>query len=507
MGCFRKFLVIFYAVSAAYFAALAFWQKKAPRQNGGEGKFLRWGGEAFSAAAREGRLVFFRVPSFKDPVKSGDALAVLEKNYIQTELDPAAFPADYKALRKIYERSGADGAVNIGIVSPRGAPIFLANRFSGNPDSFSSELHSLSGAAKAFRDMGEDFRRHARAAISVEHKMNEFSGVPYLFFNAGGLSEFPRFRLLFSRAAAGGVPAAVLAENSRIVARKLFLEKRELPVDTVLLAFACARDSYAREADGMSKLLLLRAMSEFAFIDDTDYFRPHFLSEAEKCLDLQGGDGLFRFEPSGGKAAARLGENSLMLSILSRAYMISGSARFANARESLARALDAAADKAGAVPAILSAEVPSEAEAAQVALLARGFLDAYFSSANESHLKTALKYFDKLDSLYGGEASDGWFANSSRSVFAQTLRYLDRVDNVLPSANGEGAQLLADFSMIRPGFAPRLATLLNAHSNFLSINNFDSASFKLAMLSNPMRMRFQSKMYALPQKDSKSEEK
>lgn len=492
MSGFRKLLVFIFALCSAYFAFLAFKQKEVVDEPDNSLQSANWSVEEFAKARRAGKLIFFKLSTFQNPVRSPEANEILKRHYALLELDPVAFPADYKAIRRIFERTNANGDLNIGVFSPRGYPIFLASKFSEDPKSGMSECLALLGAANVFKLHADDFRQVTREVMLLENEKMRFPFDARLFFNTKNAGELTRLKIFFSNSQSKFLPAT-LSENARLIARIAMEKPNRYSLEVAVLAFEKIKSALNSTNSQLEKLLYIRALSEFAFIDKYDVFKAEFLRRADSLLSLQQDDSLF-YSKINGNTVALTSENALALIILSRAFMISGDERFSIASRSLSAKMDMLVRTSNSIPAILSVKdgvrAESEADGFGASILARSFLDAYFAFNDELCRERAAYYFHKFDSLYCDDDAVGWYANSNVSVFAESFRYRDRFDDFAPSAIGEGAQMLSDIYAVRQGFPSRLISILSPLVNTLSVQNLDRASLKLATIANPMRERF-----------------
>ncbi len=492
MNRLRKLLAAVFAALSVYFAYVAYTNRDSAREGpGGRRCSEEWGRGALAAARKCDKLIYFSVSGAPLRKMSGRTKAILQSHFISTELNPAAYPADYEALRRIFARSSAPGEASAGILSPRGFPISIWASPSGGAGGEVLDLRRLSGALTAYAKNRAEVKSGIRIAVRISGSDPRLTDIPNFFTGGGaGLAELANLRIFF---AAGNWrdSAALLTENARLAAR---LSQHENPAarEVALEAYAAIEGALSRSAKLHQRMLVARAFSEYALAGGFPDARGRFLEMVDGFEKLRGADGFF---PAEGNASMR--ENALMMSLFARAAAL-GADGYADALWKLSEAVREKMDEKSITPALLrfagGRSGRSEAAALDCALLIRGWLDAYFATGEGEYLRLAAKTFDKFDSEFGDPSTGAWFGNSSGSTFSESLRYRDSSDGDWPSGIGEGAQAIADMSAMRGEQPERLFRILSpANAAFFAFKFPERASLKLSMFENPMLLIKQQK--------------
>ena len=488
MDKFRKILAAVSAALCVYFAVQAYMQKRESREV--ESLELKgWGSGMLTLARKYDRLVLFNVEGVGDGIlasPSPQSARILSRHYVRVTLRREYFPADYGAILRIYRLSGAKGQVGFGILSPKGYPIFMGRDLPDDPASELGEEKVLAGVAWMYKKRKAETKNGLQIALARVVADRELSDLPGFFSGGRRTAEIANIRSLFA-VPAWGESVAVFSENARLIAR-LAAGGDQLSRQTALLV----RDELLKRLEDGSigftdRLLLVRALSEYAMLSDSARDREAFKNASLEVLSTLGKDGYFA--PSG---TALLRDNALALSIMARACRLFGDGPFKSALASSSAALMRNMEKRSMLPAVLRTSADpdprSEASALDYALLARAFLDSYFATGGGDVLGAAKKAFSKLDEIFKDPSSEAWFENGKNSVFANFLRYKIISDSGMPSTTGEAVQILADINSLSGGISGRFIKILSALNMHSSPEAFlDRASSKLAMLANPMR--------------------
>ena len=477
-------LACFFGLLSAVFGAYSiFCRARVPDAEKEIGQ-ARWGEELLQRARRLDKLIFFEVEGAGSREFSPAARKILESRYICVKLSPQKYPADNAVLWDIYKQSGARGKFSLGILSPRGAPIFLASSFSTDIRSPFYDAACLMGALAAYqKNRNADFFS-AQSDISLFRRAD----FPSLFAAGNSVASLADLAIFFA-AADWGENTALLSENARLAARlarshsAIALEISETAYEALLNASLSA-DKFS------SKLLIARALSEYSLLMLAPSAQQNFLRLAGEILSFRDdADGLF-YENS----VAILRDNALAVSVIARACALSEDAKYRAALESSCAALSAILQKTNIPPCVLSANksaLYSETQCIGCALLARAFIDAYIATSNREYLAEAMRVFELTDSLFADKRGGGWYCNLPRSMFSSSYRAKNFSDAVYPSDNGEAAQVLADLCRLRGANPSRLINIASNFNYRAGLGSLENASLKLSLLSNPIFRKLQ----------------
>lgn len=479
-------MILFFASLSIYFAYLALTR---PKSSNVPADYLAdakpWGAECISVARKVDMPIFFELKGC-DFVRSPKIGKILKKYYVQTELDPDAFPADYRALQRIFLKSGAVGEARVGILSSNGFPLYLANALVNDSNLQTNEDAAIIGALNAYVKNKTKVKSGVRVAIKVASTGYKISDYPTYFLNESSLAVLKNLKMIFASNDWSNV-SAIFTENCRVAARIpqsnnsiLAFEVKQMALD--LLSAASKND----KLEGYQKLLIARALSEFIFADGSNVVKTRFfeiLKELDASVDSSG------FFISNKKAKTR--DNALLLSLYARAYKISKNKNWLEKMKVLSGEIFLKTNSTYLYPALLYSadcdkKIHSQASAIDYTLLIRAWLDCYLVSKDSDYLKLALNSMDSLDVEFGDALFGDWFTNAQSSMFAEFFRYKDDADYKYPSAVGEGAQVLADLYSIKGEVSERLLKILSPYNSFFNYKLFDKSSWKLAMLANPM---------------------
>ncbi|MBR4597115.1 MAG: hypothetical protein IKO42_01825 [Opitutales bacterium] len=473
-------LACFFGLLSVVFGAYSVLHS-APEQNAAQNKepeaAARWGADLLKLARKSNKLIFFSLEGADEPEFSPAARKILESRYIYVKLSPQKYPADNAVLLDIYKNSGARGRFSVGILSPQGAPIFLASALSSDSRSPFYDAACLAGAVNLYgKNRSADFANLKNSAAFFRR-----ADFPFMFISGNSAANLADLAVFFA-SKSWGENTALLTENARLAAR---LARSSHPI-----ALGVAESAYesllSEPADGLrSKLLVARSLSEFAILMLSPTAQQNFLARADEILALQSPDGLF-YENS----AAILRDNSLALSVLARAFLVSAEPKYEEALEKSAKEILSILKNKNIPPSILKKTSdklpPSETQGIGCALLARAFLDCHLATSKPLFLSDALRMFEIFDAFFADKRTGDWYCNLPGSMFAPTYRMKNFSDTIYPCDNGEGAQLLADLSHLRGANSARL---MNIAANFefqAGFGAIQNASMKLALMSNPM---------------------
>ena len=438
----------------------------------------RWGADLLKLARKSNRLIFFSIEGEREPDFSPAARKILESRYIYVKLSPQKYPADNAVLWDIYKNSGARGRFSVGILSPQGVPILLASGLSPDARSPFYDAACLAGAVSMYgKNSSADFANFKNRTAFFRR-----SDFPLAFISGNSAANLADLSIFFA-SKCWGENTALLTENARLAAR-LAQSSHPIAIDVAETAY----ESLLRESadDLRSKLLVARALSEYALLMLAPSAQQNFMAKADEILSLQNSDGLF-YENS----AALLRDNSLAVSVLARAFLVSGDSRYADALEKANSAILSVLSQKNIPPSVLKKTAggklsASETQGLGCALLARAFLDSYLATSNPRHLSDALQMFEIFDIFFADKSVGDWYSNRPDSMFAPTYRMKNFSDSLYPCDNGEGAQLLADLCLLRGANSMRLMNIA-ANIDFQPrFGSAENASIKLALMSNPM---------------------
>ena len=484
MSRLRILLILFFASLSAYFGYLALTKPEGARAAAvpGLGETVPWGTDCTAFARRADVPIFFELAGFNF-VRSERVGEVLKKHYVQTVLDPEAFPADYRVLQKIFAKSGAKGEPRVGILSSKGFPLYLASSLSGDSNAQTKEEVAVIGSLNAYVRQRSAVNSGVRVALKVASSDKKISDFPTAFAGENSLGLLENLKMIFAAGAWGNV-TAVFTENCRIAARVSGVNRSLLALEVRKAALNSLLDSGKTNLDGRQRLLVARALSEFVLVGDSNSARKRFfeiLSDLEKSVEPSG---LLTFE---GRAKTR--ENALLLSLYARAYKISGSGEYLEKLKSLGGLLEARLGESYIYPALLLKDgkpVNSQASSVDYSLLLRAWVDCYLACGDKNFLRLSLATLDRFDVEFADNRTGAWFTNAQSSIFAESFRYKEERDLNYPSPIGEGAQALADIHNVRGEIPMRLFKIMSPLNSIFSLRGFDKASLKLAMLANPM---------------------
>lgn len=484
MSRLRIFLILLFASLSAYFGYLAYTVPDCEDVPASDSftSLVPWGRDCIAQARKADMPIFFVLDGVKLECSS-HIRDVLKKHYIKSVLNPEAFPADYRVLQRIFEKSGAKGAPRMGILSSRGFPLYLANSISGNPKVKNNEDTAIVGALDAYVNQRTAVNSGVKIAVklaSLEPKLSDF---PAAFTGESSLSILENLKIVLASGSWGDSPS-VFTENCRIAARVSSVNSSVLASEVRDMALKALLDSSIKNLDAKRKLLTARALSEFVFACDSSIAQKRFfemLNDLEKSVDSSG------FLTFSGLAKTR--ENALLLSLYARAYLMGGGDYYADRMSSLSSKLSHILQENYIYPAIIlkgGKRIPSEASAIDYSLLVRAWLDCYLASGNTDYLRLTMNSLDCFDFQFSDPRSGSWFTNARGSIFAESFRYKEERDLAYPSAIGEGAQVLADIHAMRGEIPNRLFRILSPLNSFFNFRLLDRASLKLSIIANPM---------------------
>lgn len=484
MSKLRLLLILLFASLSAYFGYLAVTKPGGARAPAASapGEYVPWGTDCTALARKADIPIFFELAGFNF-VRSERVGEVLKKHYVQTVLDPEAFPADYRVLQRIFAKSGAKGEPRVGILSSRGFPIYLASSLSDDSNLQTKEDVAVIGSLNAYVRQRSAVNSGVRVALKVASYDPKISDFPSAFAGENSLGLLENLKMVFASGAWGNV-TSVFTENCRIAARVYGINRSLLALEVRRAALNSLLDSSVKNLDGRQKLLVARALSEFVFVGDSDSAKKRFFEILDDLEKSVASSGLLTFD---GKAKTR--ENALLLSLYARAYKISKSDEYLKKLSSLGELLAARLGENYIYPALLMRDgkpVNSQASSVDYSLLLRAWVDCYLASGDKNFLRLSLATLDRFDVEFADNRTGAWFTNAQSSIFAESFRYKEERDLNYPSPIGEGAQALADIHNVRGEIPMRLFKIMSPLNSIFSVRGFDKASIKLAMLANPM---------------------
>lgn len=473
-------LVCLFGALSVLFGAYAAWRYYKPKARM-EPHDVYWGADLLEKARMSNKLIFFTIEGRDFPEFSDEAKAILNKFYICATLSPKKYFADNLVLSNIFKNSGSEGKFSLGILSPQGRPLFLASDFSRDKNSPFYDAACLMGAVNAYEKYKGDLLLKRQISSSFIIKLSEF---PNLFLSRSADSSFANMNM-FLRRKDWKDATALLSENARLAARLANFSPTALEVATS--AYGSILSEIKNEDRFSSKLLLARALSEYALLMIVPSAKHNFLKVADDILKNQKSDGLF-YE----KSAATLLDNALAMSIMARAYKISGDEKYKNAAVKNSYAIRLILGRKNTPPGILNSlenpdENTSEANGLACALLVRGWIDAYFATGEEKYLGFATSMFKKFDKMFSDKSEGNWYVNMPCSILASSYRLKNFSDDLYPSGNGEGAQILSDFCYLKGIHRHHLIDASSPFNTPFAVRFFDRAGLKLSLLDNPMR--------------------
>lgn len=478
----RLFLIFLFAGLSLYFGYLALTR---PRENLAKDSLrdLRpWGRETIAFARKFDMPIFFELKGYSF-VSSPRIDGIVKKYYVQSVLDPEAYPADYRALQRLFAMSGASGEPRVGILSSRGFPLYLTSALVYDSNIQTNEDAAIIGALNAYVKHRARVKSGVSIAVKVAAQNAKISEYPMLFRDGGGLAALENLKMIFSANAWAKV-SAIYTENCRMAARisagnhsMLALEVRDMALQSLL-------EQDFNSLQGYQKLLVARALSEFVFVCDSPSAKKRFfeiLSDIEKSVNK---DGFFETN-----SLVKARDNALLLSLYARAYKMNKGADYLSKISKLSKNLSARVSENYIYPSVLFAggkKIKSEASAIDYSLLARGFLDSYLATKDYRYLKDTLNTMTSFDVEFADSGTGSWFTNAKSSIFAESFRFKEESDFKYPSGVGEGAQVLADVYSLRGEVPERLFKILSPLNSYFNYKYFDKSSIKLSMLANPM---------------------
>ena len=480
MNRLSSWLVCLFGALSVLFGAYAAWRYCKPKACI-EHQDVYWGADLLEKARMSNQLIFFTIEGRDFPKFSDEAKAVLNKFYMCATLSPKKYFADNQVLSNIFKNSGSEGKFSLGILSPQGRPLFLASGFSRDKNSPFYDAACLMGALNAYEKYKGDLLLKRQISSRFIIKLSEF---PNLFLSRSADSSVANMNVFLNRKDWKNA-TALLSENARLAARLANFFPTALEVATS--AYGSILSEIKNEDRFSSKLLLARALSEYALLMIVPSAKHNFLKFADDILKNQKSDGLF-YE----KSVATLLDNALAMSIMARAYKISRDKKYKDAAVRNSYAIRLILGRKNTLPGILNSlenpvENPSEANGLACALLVRGWIDAHFATGEEKYLGFAMSMFKKFDKIFSDKNEGNWYVNMPNSIFASSYRLKNFSDDLYPSGNGEGSQILSDLCYLK-GFHHH--HLIDASSPFntpFAVRFFDRAGLKLSLLDNPMR--------------------
>ncbi len=473
-------LACFFGALSAIFGVYSIWCHDKPKETVEEQNVI-WGADLLEKARLANKLIFFTVEGRETPELSKEAQAILDNFYIRATLSQKKYFADKHILSNIFKHSGLKGEFTLGILSPQGRPLFLASDFSRNKNSPFYDAACLMGAVNAYQKYKEDLALKRQISSNFVIRLSEY---PNLFISRNVNSELANLSIFF-KAKNWDDKTALLTENARLVAR--LAKSTPLAFDVASSAYSSLISEVKKEDRFTSRLLLARAISEFAFLMLVPSASRNFLVLANDTLKNQKNDGLFY-----DKGTASLMDNALAMSIMARAYKLTGDEKFKKALVKNSYAMRLILGRKNTPPGILnsfdaSSENSSEANGLACALLVRGWLDAYFALGDDKYLAFSRQVFDKFNKMFSDKEEGNWYVNMSNSILASSYRLKNFSDDLYPSSNGECAQVLSDFCYLNTSSHSHLIDATSAFNTPFGVRFFDKAALRLSLLGNPMR--------------------
>lgn len=471
-------LACFFGALSVFFGVYSVWCNFKPKASVEE-QSVNWGADLLQKARMSNRLIFFTKEGRDIPEFSEEAKAILNNFYICATLSKKKYFADNHILSNIFKYSGSEGNFSLGILSPQGRPLFLASDFSKNKNSPFYDAACLMGAVNAYQKFKNDISLKRQISLSFVIKLSEF---PNLFLSRNVNSEIANLNVFF-KAKNWDDKTALLSENARLVAR--LAKSTPLAFDVATSAYTSLISELKSEYRFSSRLLLARAISEFALLLLVPSAQQNFLIFADDLLKSQKNDGLF-YE----KSVATLLDNALAMSILARAYKLSKDEKYKRALVKNSYTIRLIIGRKNTPPGILNSfenTSSSEANGSACALLIRGWLDAYFATGEEKYLGFARHRFDKFNEMFSDREEGNWYVNMTNSIFASSYRLKNFSDDLFPSSNGECAQILSDFCYLNSSLHSHLIDVSSGFNTPFGVRFFDKAALRLSLLGNPMR--------------------
>ena len=479
----RKSLAIFFgclSVICAFIAVRNYICKPKELPEIAENIAPKWDRNIEQLARKHSKLIFIQTESAKfKPSKL--AKKILSQNYISVEISPDLFPADYYILNSILARnSRTQHPLKAGILSPNLHPIYLTSQYNSRVSHNAPTLdEALIIAVKHFEKNPYILKSSARDATKFDYIPQGFSN-NFFFSNAFVKSKLLHesvnlFAYFNSQKPLYDSPA-ILSENARLSLRLSTLYKdistRNASANAVKIL--CKRLADKKESR-TAKLLYLRALGESPFTQTNKKLQEYYLQNVNKILPKEKIADTKLLKSYG--TATR--EMALSVSVLSKAFVISGKTHFLNKAEDIALSLSNKIDNTDILPAKIGTH--SEASSLEYVLCARAFFDLSKVSRKQNWVESTIKTISKWNENFMTDIKL-WSINSKKSAFAKYTRPIITQDANTPSYIGEASQLFSEMGIDNSQTAKLLQKLTsNAMTDsFLSSRN--CASLKLAML-------------------------
>ena len=479
----RKSLAIFFGCLSAICAFIAirnYINKPEESPASAENITPKWDRNIEQLARKHSKLIFIQT-DFTKFRPSKLAKKILSQNYISVKITPDTFPADYYILNSILARnSRTQHPLKAGILSPNLHPIYLTSQYN------SRVSHNAPTLDEALIIAVKHFEKNPYILKSTARNATKFDYIPQGFFNNFFFSNgFVKSKLLhesvnlfayFNSQKPFYDSPAILSENARLASRlsTLYNDISARSASANSVKILCKRLADKKESH-TAKLLYLRALGESPFTQADKKLQSFYLqnvnkiSPKEKITDA-------KFLKSYSSATR---EMALSVSVLAKAFAISGNVHFLNKAEDIALLLSNKINNTDILPAKIGTY--SEASSLEYVLCARAFFDLSKVSRKQNWQESTIKTISKWNENFMTDIKL-WSINSKKSAFAKYTRPIITQDATLPSYIGEASQLFSEITIDNSQTTKLLQRLTsNAMSDsFLSSRN--CASLKLAML-------------------------
>jgi len=472
----RKILAFFFGALSIFFAGIAVHKHFALKNDPLHPENLReWGNDITSQARKQDKLIFFFIDAEK--FENSD---FLKHNFLITHLDKNAYPADFRAVACIYGKQERTEKIAYGILTPRMFPLLVSAKL---PEQDSPQNPSLKTVLYSAVKLYQNERKKLNL-LSNKSKIENKDTPIFASLTSNNLAENAELFQFFATHNLKSIPSAIVSENAKLLFRKCKTNyKDNFAINALPLAVRHLISGIDSESsDFTRKILFAQALAECAILlkekdalEVSENFAKHLYS-------IQRQDG--GFEDSE-KKIILLSQNALILRFLNLNYKILPNERTLESIKKCEKFVHANFLSKRGLPAML--EKKSESGATEYGILSCTYFDMFLTLDDKDYLKKSLFLVAKLNENFLDES--GLYKEMSKdSVFAKYVNLYSIKDNILPSASGSVAQILANMQSINPN-EKQAKTLESIQSVFKTKSGFsslDKASLKLSAYTSPL---------------------
>jgi len=495
---FRKVLIFVFALLSLFFAWVAVLRyfngdaQDESLQNQTDIHIAQWNPKLEYDMRRGDKLLFFIVDRMMHTPKDPEVKDILNRYYTTVELNPRAFPADFKVLQDIFSMGGGYGDLQAGILTPRMTPILITSNFpkhdTHNMPSLKTALISslylyrnnkpeIYATANIMRDrLLMRYRRESRfAPFPLFPKPDGGPGMCREDIDLIAFFRYPNFP---------AARTALLTENARLA-----FETAASPacMNNMKEISKFARAELYKRADGLrsphEKALIMRALAHGYFYEKSEFSKIRIEAIAEDIIASYWDPNRELFLRD---RQFPISQNALLISALCYASRATGEKKYIETAKKAALSLKEVAENADLLPSM--ADEYSQASSEEYAMLMRAFTDMYLCGEGDEFLEAAEALLQKFDRQYGSKDLDFWFDNAYISALSNLVRPVDPEDECMPSSIGTAAQTLCDIAAIRndPNLIERGKRVFFANLSMRPYSNMVRPSVKLSLFNSPL---------------------